>query len=224
MFFDISKLLKVFKGVIMQRGLNVLLILLLVIMVSSSITFAGVNFRIDMDTSTPGYQDTILALPGNTFTSNIEAILDSSADTLSSFSYSVWWDTAELSTPTITDITTFPLGSSWSDWGYVEIASPYIKSFTQVHWTSFAEGPITQIVASINWTASNLVTDGNLDVNIGFYNSGVDGAYDKNGIAVTPTFTGGSVNLAPEPISSMLFLSGGAILTLRRYLKKKKRC
>ncbi|MBI4847321.1 MAG: hypothetical protein HY808_01905 [Nitrospirae bacterium] len=36
------------------------------------------------------------------------------------------------------------------------------------------------------------------------------------------TFDNFSVNVAPEPVSSILFITGGAVLGVRRYFKKKK--
>ncbi|MBI5055411.1 MAG: hypothetical protein HZB61_02155 [Nitrospirae bacterium] len=43
-----------------------------------------------------------------------------------------------------------------------------------------------------------------------------------SGASKRVTFDNFSVNVAPEPVSSILFMTGGAILGVRRYFKKKR--
>lgn len=204
----------------MKSKLKIGLFIWLIVFIGiPSMTFAAPTFRIDMDAGTPGLQTDIWVTPGGSFTTNIEVLLNNSSDSLSSFGFSTLWDTGELSTPTAGNITTSALAAGWTDLSYWKIESPYIYNFSQVNF-GYSQGPLTATVATINWTASNPATDGFIDIMPGFY-SVFDAAYDKDGSEVTPTFEGGKVNLVPEPISSILFLSGGAALAARNYLRRR---
>ncbi|MBI4848651.1 MAG: hypothetical protein HY808_08780 [Nitrospirae bacterium] len=186
-----------------------------------SIAFAAPSIRIDMDANTAGYQDSILVNPNGSFTTNVEVVLNSAGDSLSSFGFSLWWDANELSAPAVSDITTYALTGDWTDLSYFSIQSPYIYNFEQLNQFSHSQGPLSAIVASITWTAPNVLTDGSIDVTPGAY-SQLDVSYDKDLNPVTPTFTGGRVNIAPEPVSAVLLLAGGATIAVRRYLRKRE--
>ena len=202
-----------------------LLLLMMSIIIGPSLASAATTFRMDMDANTPGLQTDIWLLPGQSFTSNIEVVMDDSNDSLATFGYSLWWDTTELNTPEAGDITTYALDTDWADFGYGSISSPYIYNFAQGNIADppngYSEGALTSVVASIVWTAWNPVTNGSSDNTLGFY-SGLDTAYNKDNNSFTPTFEGGRVNLVPEPISSILFVIGGVALGFRRLQKKRK--
>lgn len=180
-----------------------------------SITFAGVSIDVDDET---------WVVPGESFTTDITLSLDDPNDTLSSFSFSLWFDMDELSSPNA--ISASPL-EGWMDLGCT-IAPPYIYNCSQLSMLGKAEGPLDTVVVSIEWIAVNPTTDNSWDIEPFFYQGdplkGImpDGAFDESGTPVDVTFNLGKVNVLPEPISSILFLTGGATFGLRRYWKKSK--
>jgi hypothetical protein len=213
------------KGIRMRQTRFYLLLLIVSIIIGPDLASATTTIRMDMDAGTPGLQTDIWVTPGQSFTSNIEVVMDSGSDSLAAFGYSLWWDTGELNAPTAGDITTYAFDTVWADFGYSNISSPYIYNFAQGNIADppngYSDGPYTGIVASIVWTAWNPVTDGLSDNTLGFY-SGLDTAYDKDSNIITPVFQGGSVNIVPEPVSAVLFVIGGTALGFRRLQKKRR--
>ncbi len=207
----------------METKTNILMLILLTgFIFIPSRTFSGTPvFRIDMDAYTPGYQNEIWVLPGERFTTNVEVFLDTGNDTISSFGYSLWWDASELKTPTDTDITAYSMGDGWEymnpEHPYHMIVSDYIYNFAQFTF-GYSEGSLARVIASINWTASHPKADGFFDIVPGFvyYPHSLDGAWDKDGNELTSSFEGGTVNILPEPLSAILFLTGGLILVIGR--------
>lgn len=189
------------------------------VLVVPSMGFADVTFRMDMDANTAGLQTDIIADPGQFYTSNIEVFMDDANDSLSSFGFSLWWDNTELNIQE-GDVTTSPLASGWGDLSYWKIESSYVYNFTQTN-VGYSAGPITSVVATVNWQALNPSNDSNQDITLGMYDL-FDDVYDRNGTQITPQFQGGTVAVAPEPVSSVLFLTGGAALGLNRFRRKRK--
>jgi hypothetical protein len=204
-----------------------ILILLTFLIIIPSAAFSGTStFRIDMDADTPGLQSEIWVLPGAIFTTNVEVVLNSSNDTLSSFGYSLWWDTGELNTPTDENITTYFLKEGWEymDPGspYYMIDSNYIYNFAQYTF-EYSDVSLTRIVASIDWTASNPLSDASFDIvpEFAYYPGSLDGAWDKEGNEITTVFEGGTVNVLPEPASLILFVAGSMTLVFKSYRKRR---
>jgi hypothetical protein len=159
--------------------------------------------------------------------------LPDSTASLSSFGYSVWWDNAELNepvydpvnNPNTDDIDTFTFAGGWTDFECfsVDSAASLIRNCSQGNTgiAGFSEGPLGSVVASIEWTAFNPLTDASTDIRVGLFDA-FDEAINKDLAGVTPQFVDGTVNIVPEPISSALFVVGGATLGFRRFRKKRK--
>ena len=216
---------------------RLLLTLVIAVLIIPAIGLAQIQtvptFLVDMDPGTPGIQSEIWVNPGETFMTDIVLDLADSTASLSSYGYSVWWDNAELDTPvydpigdpTADDIDTFPFTTGWTDFECFEVdpVNSLIISCAQGNTSTagFSQGSLSGVVASIEWTAFNPLTDAMTDVRVGFFDV-FDEAIDKDQNGVTPTFVNGTVNIVPEPISSALFIVGGATIGIRRFWKKRK--
>ncbi|MBI5055619.1 MAG: hypothetical protein HZB61_03255 [Nitrospirae bacterium] len=201
-------------------------ILMLGVIVVPSLAFSAPTISVDMDPLTDGIQTDIMVNPGQAFTASILLTLHDNTESLSSLSYSLFFDIAELNTPAASNISVSPITVAWGALDPLSISEPYLLNFSQFNMLGSSQGSVTATIATINWTAKNPVTDGNMDIMPGFLN-GNDSAFDKDFNSASFNFEGGKVNLAqqtpvaPEPISTILFLAGGATLGVRRFLKKK---
>ncbi|MBI5741180.1 MAG: hypothetical protein HZA16_10725 [Nitrospirae bacterium] len=197
----------------MKRGLlrSISLSLMIIFTAIPSQNYASTAFRVDLDANEPGLQKELWVMPGDSFTANIELVLTDSSDSISSFGFSLWWDTDELDIAGPEGVVTAFVADGWRDLSYLNIQTPFINNFAQVSFNS-SEGPLTAVIASIDWTAGNPQTDRPMDVTPGIYGR-FDEFYDGNAGTITPHFESGKINLLPEPASPALFLSGIGALT-----------
>ena len=83
-----------------------------------------------------------------------------------------------------------------------------VNSFTGV-------GP--QLFATISFTAPDFITNTTVDFQDGGNGWGILGSPDLADV----TYNFGNIAVVPEPVSSILFIAGGAVLGVRRYRKKR---
>ena len=182
---------------------------------------AAVVVSVDMDTVTPGIQSSITVAPGAAFTVDLWLTVDAAG--LSSFSISSIFDTSELSLSP-------PAGPAASQpalpGGLAPFAPPtesnplgYVYSFNG---GTLGPGPASTsfIFGSISFTAPTPITDASDDVSVGYFNFPgiIDDASTSGGASLlgTTTFTGGKVNVVPEPASAALLLAGAGALAFAR--------
>lgn len=175
-----------------------LIVFFLAISTIQSVCLAATpSFVIDMDPGTPAIDTELQVDPGENFSVDVVVILPDSSATLSAFGYSIWWDSVELISPS--GVTTYTLNGDWIDIGcsVIDAQSTLIRncSQTNIAGSGFTEGPLTSVVATIDFTVNSPLTDENFDIQVGFYDP-LDIAYDRDLNNIIPAFQGGKVDMA----------------------------
>jgi hypothetical protein len=184
----------------------------------TALASAQLTFWVDMDTSTAGIQDTIAASPGQTLTADIGVTVGAAG--ISSYSISVQFDTAALTlngSPSAS-VPALPGGLSSLSAPAENNALGHVYSFNGA---TLGLGPTgtSFVLGSINFKAVTPNSDGLADVSLGFFNVGVDGAFDNAGNPVVPTFNPGFV-VVPEPTATMVVMAAVAAFSVawRRWI------
>ncbi|MBC8412705.1 hypothetical protein H8E50_03420 [bacterium] len=208
------------------KALFLALIAILIIVPASAMAVTGpmTILSIDMDPFTDGIQSRLeTAHIGDIITTDIVMDIMAGAS-ISAFSFSIDFDNTELALiapPVLTPLPGFfalTPGFNASDannlynYGNVSLFAP--------------AGPGRYNLGSVQWEVLNPVRDGLNDITpyaalSNFAHDPLilgDDSADGFGAPVQLAFQGGAV--APEPVSTTLFLIGGAGLVARRYFKK----
>ena len=200
----------------MQNKVKLLVLMVLIgIIAIPSLSSAVSSISIDMDPSTPGIQSEIAASAGDTIITDIIFSLGA-GDIMSSFSYSILYDSSELSAPVAGDITENVFASGWGTLGFV-LDDPYIRRIGQLYNSNSSTGLIETVITSIVWNVHTPLDDGFFDITPML--SFGDGIFDGNLEPLSVQFYGGAV--VPEPVSTALFLTGGAMFGARCFLRRR---
>jgi hypothetical protein len=177
--------------------------------------------QVDMDTSTPGIQSFISVAPGTAFSVDLWATVPATG--LSSFSISTTFDTTELQLNP-------PAGPAASQPALPSGLAPFLapvenNALGQVYsfnGGTLGLGPVSTsfIFGSIAFTAPTPVTNAINDVNVGYFNlpGVIDDSSNNAGASYSATtvFTGGRVDIVPEPTGIALLAGGMAMVMAAR--------
>jgi len=115
--------------------------------------------------------------------------------------YNIWFDFNQTAT-----VTGLPLPAGWDGTVW--------EGMNTTSWiNTFSTTPAYNIVAGSSLGGFSFVVSYKAEA-IPFT------AYFNNGTG-QPSYISGSTTVVPEPISSLLFLTGGAIIAMKRFLKRK---
>jgi hypothetical protein len=157
---------------------------------------AAVTVSVDMDPATAGIQSSVPAVAGQPIT--VDIVMTVGAEGVSSCGISVNFDNAELS------LNGAPASAERLPAGFTTNLNAGVNSESQAtgqvrtfEAVTLGNGPVNTsfVLGSISFTVPAPVTDGTADVTPGIFNAGVDGCFDNAGVAVTPAFVSGRVNL-----------------------------
>ncbi|MFC1758856.1 hypothetical protein ACFL2H_08820 [Planctomycetota bacterium] len=184
----------------------------------SQVAVADFVVRFDLDTTTAGIQQDIIA-PIGLFTADIYGTT-TDGDTLSSYSIGVAFDSAELAASNPRHTT--PPGFDFP------LFTPNIISASQIRGFSVGTNPSTPpitgtfLIGSIDFTPQTVSgVAGDQDIR-GFITPGLDGAFDGAGDPVDIVIEPSSVSAVPEP-GAWLYLAVPFAILAQRFCKTRRR-
>ena len=160
---------------------------------------ASVSVAIDLDPAVEGIQSSATVAPGNSVLA--EVVVDTDAAGLSSYAISVQFDSVEL------DLQAAPAAIEYLPAGFDANLNAGVQSESeddgsgQGHVLTFeavalGSGPANSsfVAGVIKLTAAAVTSDALLDITPGFFNIGIDGAFDNSGSPASLLFNGVPVN------------------------------
>lgn len=205
--------------------LTVMLLVVMMVILFGVEARAMIKFAVDADPSTSGIQSTVTATSDLEFTVDIVAILDSGSDSLSSYGVSARFDTIELDLVSATELTPSGLlnltsGVSGTSEN-IGNGRGEVLTFEAATFGLGPVGPTSFRVGTLTLRAEAPTGDNSdIDIELGEFNTGVDGAFDNNSVPVTPTFIGAAVAI-PEPSAfGFLAIASVAAITGWRFCRR----
>jgi hypothetical protein len=187
----------------------------------AGVALLPVKVEVDMDVLTLGIQSTRTVAINDIF--DIALVMTTPATGVSSYGISVNFDNTELT------LSGAPASTELLPAGFTFNATPGVASESQVlgqvrtfEAATFGAGPVSNsfTIGTITFKATAPLTDGLFDITPGLFNTGIDGIFDNfsNDLQPVATFTGGKVDVVPEPASAVLLITcgAGALLSRRR--------
>lgn len=160
----------------------------------------AINVSIDLDPDTPGIQTELEVASGDDLTAEIVVVTD--GDGLSSYAFSIEFDSSELdlaAPPAATEFLPSGFDANLTALGVeaeTEDAGNGVGQVLTFEAVSFSTGPVnsTFVAGQIDFTATSPDDGAGLDLESGLFHLGVDGAFDNAGQPATVNFSGAFVD------------------------------
>jgi len=162
---------------------------------------SGANLvSIDLDPDTPGIQTQREVPSGSTLVASI--VIEADAGGLSSYAVSTQFDSSEVDlsgTPAATEFLPTGFDTNLTAGGVeaeTEDTGSGVGQVLTFEAVAYSSGPVssTFIAGEIDFTVTNPDGSSELDVESGFFNLAIDGAFDNSGQPATIAFAGASVD------------------------------
>jgi hypothetical protein len=168
---------------------------------ASSDCDAAITFAIDLDTNTTGIQNTRTVTVGQNFNVDLFIILSDGTSASS-------WQLSTQYSPSLLNLVS---RNEFNPGGMTESDTSNPTSGGLIRRLGFdaqvgPTSPFSQSFARFNFDA---ILAGTSTITPGFFETGLDGAFDNNFDVLTPVFAGGTLTISavPEPTSLVLILA-----------------
>ncbi|MBM3881699.1 MAG: hypothetical protein FJ387_18570, partial [Verrucomicrobia bacterium] len=174
---------------------------------------AQVSFSVDMEFDTPGIQASRVALPNEII--RVGLVLEVGATGVSAWGVSVNFDPSELDlnvAPAVTELLPAGLEFNFTDGVTVEASPPGHVRTSEAGALGSGPAGTSLLIGTMTFTVAKTVDDGLPDVEVGFFNAGVDGCLDNTSTPVAATFNAGFLVPRPSPPPANVAFANATLL------------